>query len=181
MAAINPSAIFESVRNKQGIGIGTEMLTDEVLSKTGAQLIGNDAIIHELLSYRGAGSMHNILYRQLGEYGWAEWVTCLSFEFLLDYTLPMISKVLHINICVPGFYYKGEIICRILKHDSSVWVNHPEWKPYFVTLLNAAFLQYNENELQVMLDERMYKELKKIYSSNQCFSLLPYLNSNAKI
>lgn len=166
MKTINASAIFEEIKNRTDMGIGAEMLTYQACSKTGKQLIANDAVIQELLSYRDTSIISNILYRKLGEYGWGEWVICLHLELLLDYTIPMMSRVLSASVFVPGLYYKGEILWRILKHNSNIWNTHPTWKQYFVGLLQNVFFQYSEQALEEMLDERIYRALKPYCNNN---------------
>lgn len=153
-----PYEIFEAVKKRNDIGIGASMLTDEVLRKTGEQLIADEVVIQELHSYRDVDLIHHILYCILDEYGWGEWVMCLYLQLLPKYSIPMLSKVLSVDALVPGFYYKGEILWRILRDDGSVWAGHPEWKQYFAGLVKKVFVQYSENELKKVLDERIYSE-----------------------
>lgn len=99
--------LLEQVKNKRDIGIGREMLSEKVLCKTGEELIGDSDIICELREYRSVYVYH-ILDWKLSQYQWGEWITCLYFKLFLNFTVPMLSKVLEQNPLITGAYFRGE-------------------------------------------------------------------------
>lgn len=167
MIQSNPSAIYEGIKSREDIGVGAEMLRAEALLKTGAQIIANDTQTRELRMYRDAGYICNILEWKLGDYGWGEWLTCLNLKLFPEYTVPVMSRMLSVNIFVPGFYYRGEILWRVWKLEGSVWTDHPDWRQYFAGLLEALFHQYSDDDLKRLLDEYIYNELKNIFVNNK--------------
>lgn len=159
---VSGSELFQQVKGRKGIGIGSEVLTRDIMSKTGMQLIGDAAVIDELLSYRSGYASH-ILNWTLAEYGWAEWILCMNLWVLMEYAIPVLSKVLDINAFVPGIFYRGEVLYRILIYEGDIWERHPDWMPFFKGLVQNMFTQYDEDELKNRLGERMYTELLALY------------------
>lgn len=83
---------------------------------------------------------------------------------LLEYAVPILSRVLSQNPLLNGAYYRGELIYNILNIDESFWQKHIDWKVYFETLLMDIFRSFSEQELENIVGERPYIVLKEAYS-----------------
>lgn len=153
--------LFEQVKNKADLGIGADMLSSAVMEQTGSEIIKDAEKIAELKEYRWIAVARLLTYK-LSEYGIEEWYACLQLKLFLEYTVPMLSRVLSQNPILNGAYWKGELLWNILKIEDSFWKSHKEWKEYFELLLVELFESYSETEIMEIAGERPYQLLKEI-------------------
>lgn len=155
----NGTLLLEQIKNRQDIGIGSELLSGDVLGKKGEELIADSDMIRKLREYRST-EVYHILNWKLSQYQWDEWITCLDYKIFLDFTVPMLSKVLEQNPLIAGVFYRGEILYRILKLEDSFWEAHKKWKVYFETMLEQVFTDYSDEEIKMYVGDRIYNELR---------------------
>ncbi|MBQ7775232.1 MAG: hypothetical protein IJ379_04860 [Lachnospiraceae bacterium] len=153
--------VYERVKNRNDLGIGAELLTVDILEKTGKKIIGDKQVIGDLKEWRWA-AVPRLLNNKLSAYTAEEWYACLYFKLFLDYTIPMMSRILSQNPLLPGTFWRGELIYMVLKLEDDFWQQHEEWKRYFQELLHGVLGKYSEVEIVEAIGEKPYGLLKEV-------------------
>lgn len=141
----NSQAVFEKYVTQTDKGIVLPDSIKENFEKTGNELLPTDTINHflEIRSQYYA----NIINNKMKDYVYMEWVICLIEKVLLEYALPLFSRVLIFYPMLCGIFAEWEVLYEIAKIDEEFWDTHKEWKCFFVLLMkdiiskNKAFIK----------------------------------------
>lgn len=103
----------------------------------------------------------NIINNTLQQYSFYEWVVCLQEKVLLEYAVPIFSRVLYEYPMLCGMNCEWQVMYEITKIREDFWLPHIDWKIYFVEILRRFSSDYNEIELIQIFSERYFKQFKK--------------------
>lgn len=141
---------FDRVKGDITLGIGAGNLTQEVLDKTGRELIGEEEVIQELLSVRGI-DYQNMVNCKLKNYTLLEWTGCIKEGILIEYAVPMLSRLLAIHPLAAGIHYQGELLFYIVRAFQVGIVTQADWLQYFKELVTGIIKTETEETLKRQL------------------------------
>lgn len=114
---------------------------------------------------------HNVVNKTLCEFSFPEWVVCIEEKVLLEYAVPIFSRVLKVypmlyvdvGIC-DGEICQWKILYEVSKIDEFFWNKHIEWKNFFKNIIKDI-LDKNEKKEITFIDDKyiiqFYDFLKK--------------------
>lgn len=137
--------IFETYKKKSDKGIKLSNEQKDNFNKKGKELLKKDEIAH-LLEMRGI-NYTNVVKNELKDYSFYEWLVCLEQKVLLEYAVPIFSKVLVYYPFLYGMHYNGEVLYQITIIEFDFWENHFDWKEYFISIVNDILSKYTITEL----------------------------------
>ena len=103
---------------------------------------------------------NNVVMKKLKEYTLPEWLVCLSEEVLLEYAIPIFSRVLHKYPMLCGMNKEWQVIYEITKVSEEFWEVNKEWKVYFYKIINTILSQYEEGKLIASIPEEYLYQFK---------------------
>ena len=89
---------------------------------------------------------YNIVNKRLHDYSFPEWIVCIEEKVLLEYAIPIFSRVLKYYPMLCGEHCEWEVLYEISKVDENFWNMHKEWKLFFKDIINN--ISYN-NEKEI--------------------------------
>lgn len=129
------------------------------LEKLGSELLEPNDV--ERISKIRCIYYSNLLTNKLSDFSYFEWLVCLEEKVLLEYTIPLFSRVLFKYPFLYGLSYcKGEVICKILELGDTFWIYHSDWKNVYRKIVKNIFELYSEDELNSILKREYVKILK---------------------
>lgn len=140
--------IFNQYYEKEDVGIFISDDKKQDFSKKGSELLEETVIA----SFEQVRCIYywNIINRTLREFSFWEWAICLEEKVLLEYAIPIFSRVLksYPMLCgeiASGRFSQWGILYEIAKVDGLFWMQHAEWKNFFEDIIKDA-LEKNEKE-----------------------------------
>lgn len=124
--------------------------------KTGKDLLPED----KTKEFREVRSIHyhNVITKKLKEYNFPEWIVCLNEKVLLDYTIPIFSRVLAEYPMLCGMNSEWQILYEITKIDWVFWKTHRTWKMFFDEIIEEVILSKEQGGLITPISEEyLYK------------------------
>lgn len=131
--------IFNKYRNQSNNGI---LIPDNLrinLEKTGRELLP-EKTVNYFLTVR-CQYYANVINDKMKDYTYMEWVTCIKEKILLEYALPIIAGPLLFYPMLSGMHAEWEILYEISDIDEKFWMEHRDWKAFFVRLMKEAINQ----------------------------------------
>ena len=125
----------------------------ENLKKCGSELLNKE--IKERFEETRSIYYHNILNMPLLEYTFPEWVVCLQEKVLLEYAIPIFSRVLVHYPMLCGKNCEWEILYEITKIDEDFWNIHEGWKRFFVNILDNVLCDNGQKKVTCEFREFM--------------------------
>lgn len=96
---------------------------------------------------------HNVVNKILGEYSLPEWLVCLHEEILLEYAVPIFSRVREIYPMLCGMNNEWQVLYEITKLNQDFWIKNAEWKEYFDKLIESVLLEYAQGRINTTIPE----------------------------
>lgn len=156
--------VFEQYCRNEKTGILISDARKEYLKKTGSELLSGE--IKERFEETRSIYYYNILNKPLLEYTFPEWVVCLQEKALLEYAVPIFSRVLVHYPMLCGKNCEWEILYEIAKVDEDFWNVHEGWKRFFVDILNNVLCD-NGVEKEPVINEKFIEQFCIFIS--ECF------------
>lgn len=155
--------VFEKYKVKENTGI---KITDQ--EKKDYQKMGKDLMTIEkseqLLEVRSI-HYYNVVMKKLKDYSFPEWIVCLNEKVLLEYAIPVFSRVLKEYPMLCGLNCEWQILYEITTVDQEFWEKHIEWKKYFQKIVEEIDLEYAREKLMVPVPKeysQQFETFKKI-------------------
>lgn len=143
--------IFEQFKMTEGIGIEISDKRQKDYLKIGKELL----TIEKCEQFMEIRSIHyyNVVMKKLEEYALPEWLVCLKEEVLLEYTIPVFSKVLQKYPMLCGMNNEWQVLYDITRVNQDFWRVHKEWKTYFNKIIDKILLEYSQRVLIIPFPE----------------------------
>lgn len=134
--------IFEQYKRTVNIGIRISDERQKDFLKTGKELL----TIEKSEEFMEVRSIHyyNVVMKKLEEYTLPEWFVCLKEGVLLEYTIPIFSRVLQKYPMLCGMNHEWQVLYEIAKVNQVFWQINREWKEYFNKIINEIFFEYEQ-------------------------------------
>ncbi len=136
---------FEKCKDNENLGIKIPNNIQNGFNKLGKEILSSKTC-ERLLEYR---SIHynNVVNEKLSDYNLPEWVVCLEEEVLLEYAIPILSRVLSHCPMMLGMNNEWEVLYLVVKVKSDFWRVNKEWKDYYKLLIDKAINNDNSNSI----------------------------------
>lgn len=146
-----------SIKKENGIKFSADKAKD--FYKSGKNLLSIE-VIEYFLEVRSI-HYHNIINLNLNQYSFPEWIVCLEENVLLDYALPIFSRVLQEYPMLCGMQCEWQVLYEITKINEDFWMIHQKWKEYFIDILNRFCSNYVMEELIDIFSEEYFFQFEK--------------------
>lgn len=97
---------------------------------------------------------------KLKQYSFPEWIVCLEENVLLDYALPIFSRVLQEYPMLCGMQCEWQVLYEITKIKEDFWMIHKKWKEYFIEILKGFCSNYTKEELIDIFSEEYFYQFE---------------------
>lgn len=141
-----------SVKKQNGIAIPIDKEDDFKLK--GKQLLSQEKANY-FLEIRSIYCW-NIVNMELKNYSFPEWVICIEESVLLEYAIPILSRVLQEYPMLCGKDCEWQVLYKLTKVEKEFWLSHKNWKEFFVELINRIFASNKKEDLIVLFPEDYY-------------------------
>ena len=123
----------------EGISLSDQKKKD--LEKKGSELLKQE----DKLRFEKVRSIYyvNIINKCLSSYLLPEWTICLEENVLLEYALPIFSRVLSHYPMLCGGKCEWEILYDITNIPYSFWNKHEDWKQFFKKIISEIICNKN--------------------------------------
>lgn len=150
--------IFEKYKTINSIGIEISEKRKKEYVKIGKELLP----IEKSEQFREVRSIHynNVVMKKLEEYTLPEWIVCLKEEVLLEYTIPVFSRVLHEYPMLCGMNREWQVLYDITNVNRVFWQEHKEWKAYFDKIIDKVILECKRDAMKVSIPEEYLCQFK---------------------
>lgn len=150
--------IFEKFKARECIGIKISENAKKDFFKTGKELL----TIEKEKQFMEIRSIHyyNVIIKKLKEYTLPEWIVCLNEKVLLEYAVPVFSRVLNEYPMLCGMNCEWQVLYEITKIKQCFWDLHKEWKVYFVKIIDNIFLEYKQEDLMTVIPKEYLHQFK---------------------
>lgn len=149
-----------STRTENGLKIPDDREKDFCIE--GRNLLSVDVITY-FLEVRSIYH-YNIVNMKLKDYSFPEWVVCLEENVLLEYALPVFSRVLQEYPMLCGMNCEWQIMYEIAKIKEDFWLLHKEWREFFVGILRQFCSKYAKEKLIEIFSEEYSYQFREFIS-----------------
>lgn len=155
----NNEEIFRkySIKDDKGLILSDEKKKDFYIK--GRDLL-SDEIAKYFLEIRSI-YYHNVINNNLQQYSFYEWIVCLEENILLEYAIPIFSRVLQEYPMLCGMNYEWQVMYEIAKIKEDFWLAHIDWKIFFVDILKRFSSEYEDAELIEIFSKKYFYQFKK--------------------
>lgn len=144
-------------RSNEGVFIPDNLKND--LEKNGRELLPEE-IVNEFLQVRSQ-YYANIINNKMKEYTYMEWVICIIEKILLEYALPIFSRVLIFYPMLSGINAEWEILYEISRIDEKLWLKHRDWQSFFIRVMKEAI-----NQKGLVIEDEYLNGISKFIKTN---------------
>lgn len=148
--------IFEQYKMVENTGIIISDERQKDFLKTGKELL----TIKKSEEFREVRSIHyyNIVIKKLEEYSLPEWFVCLKEGVLLEFAIPVFSRVLQMYPMLCGMNNEWQVLYEITQVSQDFWKLKREWKEYLKQFLNEILFKYEQGAFAISIpEEYLYK------------------------
>ena len=145
-----------SVKTENGLRFSNNKEKD--FYKNGKNLLSIE-VIEYFLEVRSI-HYHNVINMKLKQYSFSEWIVCLEENVLLDYALPIFSRVLQEYPMLCGMQCEWQVLYEITKIKEDFWMVHKKWKEYFIEILKRFCSNYTKEELIDIFSEEYFYQFE---------------------
>lgn len=143
--------VFEQYKRAENIGIRISDKKKKDYVKIGGELLTKEKG-KQFMEVRSI-HYHNVVVKKLEEYSLPEWLVCLNEEVLLEYAIPIFSRVLNKYPMLCGMNNEWQVLYDITKINPKFWEDNREWKMYFVEIIEKIFWEYEQNTSVIFIPE----------------------------
>lgn len=156
--------IFKKYYRNEEIGIIICDDRKEDFKKKGSDLLNAEVKLRfeEVRSIYYRNIINNILY----DYSFPEWVVCVEEKVLLEYAIPILSRVLKYYPMLCGKDYEWEVLYEISKIDENFWNIHREWKMFFEDIIRDILHSRNERKMDNISEKYICQFETFIFTEN---------------
>ncbi len=150
--------VFEQFKMAEGIGIEISNKRRKDYLKIGKELltIGMSEQFMEVRSIH----YYNVVMKKLEEYTLPEWLVCLKEEVLLEYAIPVFSRVLQKYPMLCGMNNEWQVLYDITRVNQVFWQVHKEWKVYFNKIVDKILLENRQGVFIMPIPEEYLYQFK---------------------
>lgn len=141
--------IFEKYKTNEEMGL--EIATDK--QKEYSNFGRNFITLEKKEEFADIRSVHyhNILTKKLEEYSLPEWFICLKEGILLEYAIPIFSRVLQKYPMLCGMDSEWQVLYCITQVNSAFWAERETWKKYFKEIIDDILEEYEERKMKEVI------------------------------
>lgn len=151
--------IFRKYSIKKENGLQLSSVQEKNFYVEGRDLL-SDEVINYFLDVRSI-HYYRVIHKKLKNYSLFEWIVCLEESVLLEYALPIFSRVLYEYPMLCGMNCEWQIMYEITKINENFWTFHQEWRRFFVEIIMQFFSKYTKEELSNMFSEQYFCQFEK--------------------
>lgn len=150
--------IFEQYKMEENIGIRFSDDMQKDLMKIGKELLTIEKS-QELMEVRSI-HYYNVVMKKLKEYSLPEWFVCLEEKVLLEYAIPVFSRVLKVYPMLCGSKNEWQVLYEITQVNQKFWERNKKWKEYFDDVINGILLKHEQGVLETNVSEEYIRQFK---------------------
>lgn len=155
--------IFEQYKKTESQGITISDIREKDYLKVGRELLS----LEKSEQFMEVRSIHyyNVVAKRLEQYTLPEWLVCLKEEVLLEYAIPIFSRVLENYPMLCGMNNEWQVLYDITRLNQEFWIMNTEWKEYFNKIVDKIFWEYGQGTFTITIPEeylyqfRIFKNL----------------------
>ena len=131
---------------KKDKGIAISIEEEKNFNVKGEELLSSETIKY-LKQFR---SIHcwNVVDMELKNFSFEEWKVCVEESVLLEYAIPVLSRVLHEYPMLYGGNSEWQVLYGITKINREFWAVHESWKKFFVEIICSVLSGEMGQDLQ---------------------------------
>ena len=150
--------IFEQYKMIESAGIRVSDIRKPDYLKFGRELLA----IEKSKQFMQVRSVHhyNVVMKTLEEYTLPEWIVCLEEEVLLEYAIPIFSRVLESYPMLCGMNNEWEVLYEITRLNQEFWRRNTEWKEYFNKIIDVVFLEYRKGAFIIAVPDEYLNQFQ---------------------
>lgn len=150
--------IFEQYKMIEDIGIRISNERKKDFLRTGKELL----TIEKSEEFKEVRSIHycNVVIKKLEEYSLPEWFVCLKEGVLLEYAIPVFSRVLQAYPMLCGINNEWQVLYEITKISGEFWELKREWKEYLKKIISEIFFKYEQGILAISIPKEYLDQFK---------------------
>lgn len=149
---------FEQYKKTEDIGIKISEEKEKDLLKFGREFLSKEKS-EQLMEVRSI-HYHNVVTKVLGEYSLPEWLVCLHEEILLEYAIPIFSRVLANYPMLCGMNNEWQVLYEITILNQDFWMMNEDWKVYFDKLIEKVLFEYEQGGFNTTISEEYLYQFK---------------------
>lgn len=140
--------IFEQYKNLDKIGL--KIVNNKQYCSFGKDLLTSDTS-NKFLQVRSI-HYYNVVTKKLKDFSLPEWLVCLNEEILLEFAVPIFSRVLEKYPMLCGMNREWQVLYSITKIENKFWLSHKSWKKYFDEFIDKILLEHTKGNLCIPSD-----------------------------
>lgn len=151
--------IFEQYKMTESIGIKISDIRQKDYLKVGRELLSIEKS-EQFMEVRSI-YYYNVVTKRLEEYTLPEWLVCLEEEVLLEYAIPIFSRVVENYPMLCGMNNEWQVLYDITRLNRDFWIMNTEWKVYFNKIVDKIFFEYGQGAFVMSIPEEYLYQFKQ--------------------
>lgn len=108
----------------------------------------------------------NVVDMELKNYSLHEWIVCVEESVLLEYAIPILSRVLHEYPMLYGGNSEWQVLYEITKINREFWAVHDSWGKFFIEIICSVLSGGMEQNLTDTIPQEYLYQFRDFIASS---------------